>query len=122
MELWPIIILLLVISSILLIISFFAKNNDDGILTEVAEYTLQVTEEIHALKTRITQLEKNLGTSNEDFIVKKVNDITKKQVLKLYENGKTFDEIADQLTLPETTVELVIDNHQDTVNNGNRKD
>ena len=122
MELWPIIILLLVISSILLVISFFVKNNDDGVLAEVAEYTLQMTEEIQALKTRITQLEKNLGTPNEEITVKKVNDITKKQVLKLYENGKTFDEIADQLTLPETTVELVIDNHQDSINDSDRKD
>lgn len=122
MELWPIIILLLVISSILLVISFFVKNNDDGVLAEVAEYTLQMTEEIQALKTRITQLEKNLGTPNEEITVKKVNDITKKQVLKLYENGKTFDEIADQLTLPETTVELVIDNHQDSMNDSDRKD
>lgn len=122
MELWPIIILLLVISSILLVISFFVKNNDDGVLAEVAEYTLQMTEEIQALKARITQLEKNLGTPNEEITVKKVNDITKKQVLKLYENGKTFDEIADQLTLPETTVELVIDNHQDSMNDSDRKD
>ncbi|WP_062533031.1 hypothetical protein [Jeotgalibaca dankookensis] len=122
MELWPIIILLLVISSILLVISFFVKNNDDGVLAEVAEYTLQMTEEIQALKTRITQLEKNLGTPNEEITVKKVNDITKKQVLKLYENGKTFDEIADQLTLPETTVELVIDNHQDSMDDSDRKD
>ncbi|AQS52994.1 hypothetical protein BW727_100601 [Jeotgalibaca dankookensis] len=122
MELWPIIILLLVISSILLVISFFVNNNDDGVLAEVAEYTLQMTEEIQALKTRITQLEKNLGTPNEEITVKKVNDITKKQVLKLYENGKTFDEIADQLTLPETTVELVIDNHQDSMDDSDRKD
>lgn len=118
MELWPIVIILFALSIILLLVSFFVKEDDAGVITEVADFTLQMTEEMHILKTRVTQLEKALGnTEAEDnpIVIKKLSDVTKQQVLKLYEKGKTFDEIAEQLTLPETTVELVIDNHQDTL-------
>lgn len=118
MELWPIVIIMFAVAIILLILSFFIKEDDDGVITEVADFTLHITEEMHILKTRITQLEKALGnidSEKEPIAVKKLNDITKQQVLSLYEKGKTFDEIAEQLNLPETTVDLVIDNHQDAI-------
>lgn len=118
MELWPLVIILFAAAIILLILSFFVKEDDDGVMTEVADFTLQLTEELHILKTRVTQLEKALGnkeSEEETIAVKKLNDITKQQILSLYEKGKTFDEIAEQLDLPETTVDLVIDNHQDAI-------
>ncbi|MGP6146166.1 hypothetical protein [Jeotgalibaca sp. A122] len=118
MELWPIVIVLFALAIILLVVSFFVKEDDDGVITEVAEFTLQMTEEMHILKTRVSQLEKALGnteTEDQSITVKKLSDVTKQQVLSLYEKGKTFDEIAEQLSLPETTVELVIDNHQDSL-------
>ncbi|MGP6140019.1 DUF6115 domain-containing protein [Jeotgalibaca sp. A127] len=118
MELWPIVIVLFALAIILLVVSFFVKEDDDGVITEVAEFTLQMTEEMHILKTRVSQLEKALGnteTEDQSITVKKLSDVTKQQVLSLYKKGKTFDEIAEQLSLPETTVELVIDNHQDSL-------
>lgn len=118
MELWPIVIILFAVAIILLVLSFFVKEDDDGVITEVADFTLQITEEMHILKTRVAQLEKALGNKDleeQPIAVKKLNDVTKQQVLSLYEKGKTFDEIAEQLNLPETTVDLVIDNHQDAI-------
>jgi len=118
MELWPIIIILFVAAIILLALSFFVKEEDDGVMKEIAELTLQMTEEMHILKTRVSQLEKALGnteTEEQPLTIKKLSDVTKQQILSLYEKGKTFDEIAEQLNLPETTVELEIDNHQDSL-------
>lgn len=119
MELWPIVIILFASATILSIVSFFMKEDDDGVMTEVADFTLQLTEEMHILKTRVAQLEKALGdkeTEEESIPVKKLNEVTKKQIISLNEKGKTFDEIAEQLNVPETTVDLVVDNHLDQVN------
>lgn len=116
MELWPVVIVFLAIAIILLLISFFVKEDESPLLNEVADFTMQITEELHQLRTKVTQLEKSIqetGQEEKELPIKKINAVTKKHVLTLHQQGKTYDEIAEQLELPETTVQLLIDNHHD---------
>lgn len=120
MNLWILVIILLVIAVVLLIISFFAKEDDHALLTEIGTFTLQMTEDMHGLKNRIAAIEKSLSEEEnnepEELPVKKLNAITKQHAITLHQKGKTIDEIAEQLVLPETTVQLILDNHQESTN------
>lgn len=115
MEQWTIVIVLLTIAIILLFASFFVKDNDRKFADEMSEYTLQLTEEIHELKQRIIAVEEELGkevpVSEDSQTVKKVHNLTKQHIITLYTSGRTFDEIAEQLSVPITTVQLVVDNY-----------
>lgn len=115
MELWPIVIVLLALAIVLLFISFFAKDDHNKLADEMSEYTLQLTEDIHQLKQRLVALEEELGKENiiseDSQVVKKTHNLTKKHIISMYVNGKTFDEIAEQLDVPVTTVQLVVDNY-----------
>lgn len=115
MELWTIVIVLLAIAIVLLFISFFAKDNGNKLADEVRDYTLQQTEDIHQLKQRVVALEEELGKeviiAEDEQTVKKIHNLTKQHIISMYVNGKTFDEIAEQLNVPITTVQLVVDNY-----------
>ena len=118
MDLWLIVIILLAIAIILLIVSFFVKEEESPLLSQIADFTLQMTEEMHELKTRVTKLEQEVMAEEADekeIPIKKLNAVTKQHVVKLFQQGKTYDEIGEQLELPETTVQLIIDNYQDTL-------
>ena len=115
MEQWTIVIVLLTIAIILLFASFFVKDNDRKFVDEMSEYTLQLTEEIHELKRRLIAVEEELGKENpvseDSKNRKKVHSWTKQHIITLYTSGRTFDEIAEQLSVPITTVQLVVDNY-----------
>ena len=109
-----IVIILLAIAIILLFISFFTKNKENAITTEITDFTLQMTKDLHSLKKRVVELEEASGIAipQEDIpSPKKINELTKQQTIRLYEQGNTFDEIAKKIEIPETTVQLIIDNH-----------
>lgn len=118
MNLWIIVIILLVSAILLLLISFFTKEEEHALLTEVSDFTLQITEDVHALKTRLSTVEKIVkedSSENENLPIKKMTAVTKQHAVSLHEKGKTIDEIAEQLNLPETTVQLILDNHQESL-------
>lgn len=114
MDLWIIVIILLACAIILLGASFFIKEKpDEALLTQVAEWSLPLTKELQDVKERLTVLEKGAGMEKDvtERPLKKVNDLIKRQVISLYEKGLTYDAISEQLGLPETTVQLLVDNH-----------
>ncbi|UJF14891.1 hypothetical protein LZ578_07675 [Jeotgalibaca sp. MA1X17-3] len=114
MELWMIVIILLAIAIILLFISFFSKNKDSAMTAEITDFTLQMTKDLRSLKKRVVELEEASGiTVPQEEVTgpKKINELTKQQTIRLYEQGNTFDEIAEKLEIPETTVQLIVDNH-----------
>lgn len=109
-----IVIILLAIAIVLLFISFFSKKQDTTMTAEITDFTLQMTKDLHSLKKRVSELEEISGISihHEDTTgPKKINELTKQQTVRLYEQGNTFDEIAEKLEIPETTVQLIVDNH-----------
>lgn len=118
MELWLIVIVLLAIAIVLLFISFFTKDKNNTMNAEITDFTLQMTNDLHSLKKRVSELENQSGVAPDEEEIqspKKINELTKQQTVRLYEQGKTFDEIAEQLTIPETTVQLIVDNHLESL-------
>lgn len=114
MDIWIIVIILLVCAVVLLGASFFVKDKkNEALLAQVAEWTLPLTEELKDVKKRLATLEKETGMEapGKELPLKKVNDLTKRQIIGLFEKGLTYDAISEQLALPETTVQLVVDNH-----------
>lgn len=115
MDLWIIVIILLACAIILLAASFFVKDNTaDSIMSQVTDFTIPLVEELSAVKKRLDSLEKAAGKDSipvSEPQIKKIDDLTKRQIITLFQRSMTFDEISEQLNLPETTVQLIVDNH-----------
>lgn len=105
-----IIISLLVLAILLFILSFFKADRVTDLERNVEEMSLQHIQDMFQLKRKIRILEEELLTpdqnhysasrqsSNEDSALK-VNEILKNQVISLYQQGFSIDEISTRSTL-----------------------
>lgn len=139
-QLWVIVVGLLALSAIFFFISLFLKdNNYEEELDEISESLLELNREIYSLKKQLQELEEknkpaksyvsgettSLYTQATTALktplqqeeegsgmdVRRLHNITKQHIITLYSHGNTFDQIAEQLNVPVTTVQLVVDNY-----------
>lgn len=128
MDIWILVIGLLVIAIILLIASFFAGDDQD-VAEQINEYSVQQSEELYSIKTRLAELEKNqeLPYSNsvvygepeelyedtqvEVQQVEEVNDEQHEKIIRLYSQGYTMHEISQDVQLNSVTIQKVIDDY-----------
>ena len=115
------IILLFSLALILLIISFFGKDKVAKLEEDLEQMTLTYMQDIYQLKKKVKILEeefviqddpvppvkdKSTVTSN---VIEPIHDILKSQVLSLYSQGLTLDQIARQSSLTKEQTLSVIE-------------
>jgi hypothetical protein len=115
------IILLFSLAIVLLIISFFSKDKVAKLEEDLEQITITYMQDIYQLKKKVKILEeefviqddpvppvktKSLVTSNE---VEPIHEILKSQVLSLYSQGLSLDQIARQSSLTKEQTMSVIE-------------
>ncbi|MDQ0218307.1 hypothetical protein ELQ35_12560 [Peribacillus cavernae] len=114
---------LLTVAILLLIFSFFKKDNVKKLEEELEELTLSHMQDIYQLKRKVKVLEEELliGESSGQTLVPpqsvrsvvknqpQINEILKVQVLSLYQQGLSLEQIAKQSTLAVETVRNIIE-------------
>lgn len=114
--LYTIVVILLIAAIILFILSFFQKNGTEQVHQEVEELSMQFFQESYKLKKRLKVLEEEL-LGGEPFVSKTdlqhkknkpINEILKSQVLALFNQGLSFEQIAKQSALSVDEVQSII--------------
>jgi hypothetical protein len=105
---------LLTIAILLLIYSFFKKDPVHRLEKELEELTLTHMQDMYNVKRKIKILEEELFIQDSAEAVAKqphVNEILKAQVLSLFQQGLSLDQISKQSTLPMETVRKIIEDN-----------
>ena len=114
-----IIISLLVLAILLFILSFFKADRVTDLERNVEELSLQHIQDVFQLKRQIRILEEELLTPEQDYFsanyyssnevsTMKVNEILKNQVISLYKQGFSIEEISARSTLSHNDIIQII--------------
>src|SRR5574344_2234588 len=135
MDIWILVIALLAIAIVLLIASIYAKD-DQNIENQLEEFQIQQSRELYNIKTRVAEIEQELkepaplvyGSDqnypnetvvDEEQLVEEVDmvdttevsELTKEEVIRLYSQGFTMQEIAADVALNVKTVQTIVDDY-----------
>lgn len=101
---------------LLLILSFFFKSRFKKIEQQLEEVSLQFLQENYQIKKKLKVLEEELLM--QDSYMKganppqKINEIIRNQVISLYFQGKSIDQIAKQSSLSPSQVKQILRPYQ----------
>lgn len=124
MEIWLLVAGLLIIAIALLVASFYVKEETNSDVQE--ELQIRQSEEILLIKERLAEVEslinQSLASFNdgleqveeplvEEVELSEISDLTKEEVIRLYSQGYTMQEIANDVALNIKTVQLIIDDY-----------
>lgn len=105
-------IVLVIIAIALLIWSFFKQDTGEKLQEEFEELSLQLLQDIHQLKERVSALEKELAISSSNLTrTDQVQEGVKENVIHLYKNGVSIQEAASQENVSEEMVKQIIDDY-----------
>ncbi|MGX7105163.1 helix-turn-helix domain-containing protein [Globicatella sanguinis] len=135
MDIWILVIALLAIAIVLLIASIYAKD-DQNIEKQLEEFQIQQSRELYNIKTRVAEIEQELKepsplvygsdqnypnetVTDEEQLVEEVevvdtteiSELTKEEVIRLYSQGFTMQEIAADVALNVKTVQTIVDDY-----------
>nr|WP_276932367.1 helix-turn-helix domain-containing protein [Globicatella sulfidifaciens] len=135
MDIWILVIALLAIAIVLLIASIYAKD-DQKIENQLEEFQIQQSRELYNIKTRVAEIEQELKEPaplvygndqnypnetvvDEEQLVEEVDmvdttevsELTKEDVIRLYSQGFTMQEIAADVALNVKTVQTIVDDY-----------
>ncbi|AXY25891.1 hypothetical protein CL176_07705 [Suicoccus acidiformans] len=139
MDIWILVIVLLAIAIVLLVASFFAEDDVD-VEERINEYSVQQSQELYNVKTRLAELEQQTTfapvagpTSDtypeegeptiayeedvlevgEEIAVEPeaVSDEAHQQIIQLYSQGYTMHEISQAVNLNTITIQNVVDDY-----------
>ncbi|MGG3989330.1 helix-turn-helix domain-containing protein [Bacillus smithii] len=103
---------LLAASLLLFILSFFMKSRFKTMEQQLEEISLQFLQENYQVKKKLKVLEEELlmgdPYSEEKNSRQKVNEIIRNQVISLYFQGKSMDQIAKQSSLSLSQVKQIL--------------
>lgn len=107
---------LLAASLLLFILSFFMKSRLKTMEQQLEEISLQFLQENYQVKKKLKVLEEELlmgdPYSEEKNSRQKVNEIIRNQVISLYFQGKSMDQIAKQSSLSLSQVKQILKPYQ----------
>ncbi|MCK2016736.1 hypothetical protein [Peribacillus frigoritolerans] len=114
------IVLLFSLAIVLLIISFFGKDKVAKLEEDLKQMTLTYMQDIYQLKKKVKILEEEFVIQDDPVPsvkdqstvtpndIEPIHEILKSQVLSLYSQGLTFDQIARQSSLTkEQTISVI---------------
>lgn len=135
MDIWILVIALLAIAIVLLIASIYAKD-EQKIENQLEEFQIQQSRELYNIKTRVAEIEQELKEPaplvygndqkypnetvvDEEQLVEEVDmvdttevsELTKEEVIRLYSQGFTMQEIAADVALNVKTVQTIVDDY-----------
>ncbi|MGY3814234.1 helix-turn-helix domain-containing protein [Globicatella sulfidifaciens] len=135
MDIWILVIALLAIAIVLLIASIYAKD-DQKIENQLEEFQIQQSRELYNIKTRVAEIEQELKEPaplvygndqnypnetvvDEEQLVEEVDmvdttevsELSKEEVIRLYSQGFTMQEIAADVALNVKTVQTIVDDY-----------
>jgi hypothetical protein len=100
---------------LLFIISFFQKDRTSVVEKDVEDLSLNLYQETYQLKKRMKVLEEELLVDSKSFQNRSfstprngINEILKSQVIALYRQGLSIDQISKQSALNITEVQKII--------------
>jgi len=118
-----IIIALLIISALLLVFSFFKKDRITELEKNLEELSIKHIQDLYQLKKKISILEEELliqetrsapiakeKVTKDNNNPNKISDILKNQVLSLYQQGLSIEEIAQRSTLSQGEIFTLLQN------------
>ena len=91
------IIVLFVISILLFILSFFQRDRAKDVEKQLENVSIQLMQEMFQLRKKVTLLEEEnmISTNSDDTFNKRSHEqLTKNDVLEMYEDGYTITEIS----------------------------
>ncbi|MEK4874249.1 helix-turn-helix domain-containing protein [Bacillus sp. FSL W8-0102] len=107
---------LLAASLLLFILSFFMKSRFKTMEQQLEEISLQFLQENYQVKKKLKVLEEELlmgdPYSEEKNSRQKVNEIIRNQVISLYFQGKSMDQIAKQSSLSLSQIKQILKPYQ----------
>lgn len=108
-------IVLLALSVVLFLISFFRQDHAHLVEQELEDLSLKFFQETYQIKKRLQTLEEEFMAPGADPLLPDsacermpVNEIVKNQVLALFRQGLSFEQIARQSALPVNEVKRII--------------
>lgn len=133
MDIWILVIVLLVIAIVLLGASFYGEEESD-IDEKLSEFSIQQSEELYQIKTRLSELEQghtytnvneniydnySNGSTVEDYLVEEavtveaeeVSDDVRDRVIQLYSQGYTMHEMNQEVHLTPATIQAIVDDY-----------
>ncbi|MBS4761464.1 hypothetical protein KG089_01925 [Carnobacteriaceae bacterium zg-ZUI252] len=116
MSINVIIAILFGLSALLIIISLFLKNTTARELEELKDYSFEQAQEIYKLRERVSSLETFTGLPMTQVIsftseYRNLTEMTKKNIIGLYHEGRTAEEISLFANIPLETVQILIDRY-----------
>ena len=131
MQLWILVCILLVVAIVLFALSIYVK--DDNVQDQLDEFTAQQSQEFYAMKTRLAELEK-AAREQEAVAVEApaqvgnhyveaeaepalelglddVSDLTREEVIRLYSQGYTMNEISHHVALSQEIIQTIVDDY-----------
>ena len=127
MPIWVLVCLLLIISIALFALSVYAK--DDNVQAQIDAISAQQSQEFYTMKTRLAELEK---AAREEKVVKPVSEgnhyvepvvdeeevdlstiseMTRDEVIRLYSQGYTMNEISHHVALSNEIIQTIVDDY-----------
>lgn len=116
---------LVVLAIILFIFSFFQKDRVSDLEKNVEDLSLQHIQDVYLLKKKIAVLEEELLIQESDYLAnpspsanrpveskRQVHEILQNQVLSLYQQGLSLEEIQIRSTLSQDEITTIIQNSQ----------
>ncbi len=108
-------IALVFLSLLLLILSFFAKDKMKVLEEQIDQLTMSFAQETYQLKKKLKVLEEELLMSDEDIMeivrqkaLKDSVQLEREQVLSLYKQGLSYEQIAKETALTTEEVRMIL--------------
>lgn len=128
MEIWILVMILLVIAIVLFVASIYTTE-EENLEEQLSEFETRQSQEIHSIKTRINELEMQMtpeaiepfvdmetelydnNTPFEVVELSEISDLTKEEVIRMYSQGATTQEIAHSVAVSVETVKMIIEDY-----------
>lgn len=112
MDLWIIVIILFIAAIALIAWSFYKQDTGEKIQEEFEELSLQWLQEVNHLKERVVVLETELDVLSDELPkTDKVHEVVKNNIITLYTQGVSTEDISRQTRISEMTVKAIIDDY-----------
>ncbi|MBF0780403.1 MULTISPECIES: helix-turn-helix domain-containing protein [unclassified Granulicatella] len=116
LDINTVILILFGLSAFFLFLSLFTKNSAKRDIEELKDYSFEQSQELYRLRERISSLETFTGlpaTQTFSFTseLRSLSELTKENIISLYSEGRTPEEISIFANIPIETVQILIDRY-----------